>query len=470
MIRSMRMPRKLLLFSCLVVALLAWAHGRASDRAAGGESSGAIFRSQGEQVEWQGVASCGGAGGCHDQAGPVHKKFRAVNIWEKSDKHARTYLKTLHDERSKQIVKNLKGLKTLQEAKPESEKLCLHCHSMERARKRGKRFSPDEGVGCEICHGPAQNWLADHQRDPWKKLNAQQKEQRGFRPLKDLEVRASVCVDCHVGSPAASVDHDLIAAGHPRLMFEFGAYHANLPKHWEMADDKKDRKDFEIRLWLTGQAASAEAAVELLERRAKDIRLPWPEFAEYDCFACHHALREPSWRRERGFGGRTPGSLSWGTWYFTMPRMLAGQQRLGTANLPPELDKLAKAMTKLTDRDAAAALAGTVHQELQQWRLTLRAAGPLDADARPLLKALIDAGPQAARTDWESAVQLYLAIAAANDALSDLDPKHPSEDWKKALNDLFKQVDLETRYDSPRRYSPGPIEERLKKLRERLKG
>ncbi len=46
------------------------------------------------------------------------------------------------------------------------------------------------------------------------------------------------------------VDHDLIAAGHPALRFEFATYFANLPPHWDVARDKKanssdDCADFE---------------------------------------------------------------------------------------------------------------------------------------------------------------------------------------------------------------------------------
>ncbi len=445
--------------------------GRSANPVAVADETTERFRAQAKQLKWEGVASCDSAQ-CHNR--PIQgKRFTEARTWFHEDKHAKTYTRTLDSDRSRQIVKNLRRLASLAQAKPQDEALCLQCHSMNVPRElRGKKFSPDEGVGCESCHGPAGNWLADHQREPWKDLDDQAKEQRGFRPLKkSLENRAKVCVDCHVGSAEASVDHDLIAAGHPRLIFEFGAYHANLPKHWELADDKKDRPDFELRVWLTGQAATALAATELLEARAGSQKYPWPEFAEYDCFACHHNLSEPSWRRERGFGGRTPGSLSWGTWYFSMPRVLASQPRFLQPNLPQELDRLTKALTEsLLNRDAALTPAGAVRKELQQWSDGLRKTGKLDATAaRELLKALIDAGPQAARTDWESATQLYLALAAASDALSDLDPKHPAEEWKKALRDLFKQIDLQTRYDSPRLYTPKPIEARLEALRKRLK-
>jgi hypothetical protein len=39
----------------------------------------------------------------------------------------------------------------------------------------------------------------------------------------------------------------------------------------------------------------------------KEPPTPWPDFARFDCYACHHDLKVPSWRQERGYGGRTPG-------------------------------------------------------------------------------------------------------------------------------------------------------------------
>jgi hypothetical protein len=109
--------------------------------------------------------------------------------------------------------------------------------------------------------------------------------------------------------PLRDVDHDLISAGHPRLQFEFGTYRANMPAHW------RQRKQAETDVWAAGQRATAEAALALLAYRAKTG--PWPEFAEYDCFACHHSLTQPTWR-QTGEPRRPPGMIPWGSWYFAM--------------------------------------------------------------------------------------------------------------------------------------------------------
>src|SRR5205823_4821454 len=145
-----------------------------------------------------------------------------------------------------------------------------------------------------------------------------------------------MCVDCHVGKPGSDVNHDLIAAGHPWLKFEFSAFHAHYPKHW---DDAKDRdpakdprggKDFELRAWAAGQLVSAEAALNLLAERAdEEKKHPWPEFAEYDCFACHHDLKAKSSHQQRYLeqaGNKKPGELVWGDWYLSVPKALAERE------------------------------------------------------------------------------------------------------------------------------------------------
>mgnify|MGYP006147321809 CR=1 FL=1 len=44
----------------------------------------------------------------------------------------------------------------------------------------------------------------------------------GLVPLEDPQVRAGVCLDCHYGSAEGNqfVTHRMMAAGHPRIVFE----------------------------------------------------------------------------------------------------------------------------------------------------------------------------------------------------------------------------------------------------------
>src|SRR5439155_22815464 len=131
------------------------------------------------------------------------------------------------------------------------------------------------------------------------------------------------------------------------LNFEFGAFQALMPRHWrEQAENA--RPDFEARAWAVGQVTSAQAALALLEHRSRSSSSAWPEFAEYDCFACHHDLREPSWRQEPGhYAKRKPGAFPWDSWYFALlPQALAMSAGKSDASLPTVLSDLKKEMQK----------------------------------------------------------------------------------------------------------------------------
>ena len=106
------------------------------------------------------------------------------------------------------------------------------------------------------------------------------------------------------------MNHDLIAAGHPRLNFDYGTYLRSLPPHWaerdrDVSPPKLRPATDEFRHWLVGRAATTAASYRLLADRA--TRGPWPELAEFDCYACHHGL---SGEKTKPFGHR-PGALVW---------------------------------------------------------------------------------------------------------------------------------------------------------------
>jgi len=151
-------------------------------------------------------------------------------------------------------------------------------------------------VQCESCHGPAGDWLHAHDRAGFSRAT------RGFIDTKNLSERAGACMPCHVGPNDAAgnqqvVDHDLIAAGHPRLTFEFHAYFESLPAHWDRAADQaRHPGDFHFRSWLAGQTRQAEQQTRLNQTQPRD-------FARFDCFACHHALSGESSTRERAASG-----------------------------------------------------------------------------------------------------------------------------------------------------------------------
>jgi hypothetical protein len=185
---------------------------------------------------------------------------------------------------------------------PHQNAKCLACHSVVDSVNQNpdaREQALSEGVGCGGCHGPSEKWAAAHVAPGWKALSNEQKwKQYGFVPTKNLVARALNCASCHVGDGERDMNHDMIAAGHPRLAFEPASFHAsgNYRKHWA---ERGSARDFEVRVWAVGKVATLRAAVNLLYERATAPRRPTP-------------------------GGRAP------------RRPVAGVQRVQLLRLPPD--------------------------------------------------------------------------------------------------------------------------------------
>ncbi|MCI0460790.1 MAG: cytochrome c family protein [Gemmataceae bacterium] len=391
-------------------------------------------------IQLTGTASCSGRG-CHGSLKPTldRKPDDPVQLdeytrWLLHDKHANAHA-VLFNKRSQRMAELL----NIPKDKAHEEPRCLACHSnpfasgpaavaeLRRtpptARAEVVRAERVSGVGCESCHGSAEKWLAPHTSAAWKKLSAEEKFKQGMVPVSNLAVLAETCAGCHVGAPpgaagiARDVNHDLIAAGHPRLNFEFGAYLANLPPHWNTKVRKRSA-DEEARAWAVGQAVSACAALDLLAHRADEAardprgHQPWPEFSEYDCFACHHNL-PASWRwSKQHYSGRKPGAFPWGTWYFALPPRLDSDKQ---GELTPSLDALEKLMSRPSPpAQEVARQARTAFEQMRN--LQQRVGAEFDqAQLRRLLGGLGQNGGKgldALTTTWDGAEQLYLAAHA----------------------------------------------------------
>lgn len=368
------------------------------------------------------------------------------------DKHAQAFA-ILFDKPAQDMLRKWKGLSASHAVHPEREVLCLRCHVHPDFDRHAlivdgiAQFRLEDGVSCEACHGPAERWLAAHFRPEWRDMPASRRAEFGMADTRSVAGRARVCVDCHVGSPQADVDHDLIAAGHPWLKFEAADHHSQWHKHWSAAKDKNPARssrastDFEARLWLVGQVASAKAALELLAERARDPNRPWPEFAEHDCHACHHDLTASA--RQPIAGGKA-GAPPWNAWYTAMLPSAVKP----TAD-PGKLDAGLKDLRELMaawrpPRGAVAAnareLAVELDQWLVQWERRPREELPLNVIARHLL-SLPEATP--AQT-WTAASQWHKALAAVGRARLD---QRVSPPWLAELPALEKLLRLPGEFD-----------------------
>jgi hypothetical protein len=415
-----------------------------------------------DQGQYVGVSSCAAAnchGGTTREVPFDRNRFSisAYSVWVEKDRHADAY-SVLFGPKSKGIYRRL----GLDRDPPQKVKLCLDCHTVNTADRR-PTFAQEDGVSCENCHGPAAGWLAAHSRADWKSLTADQKAGYGMRNLRgDLRVRAQVCVDCHVGSPDKEVSHDLIAAGHPRLMFEFAGYHDLVPRHW---DDGADREaiaratgnSFDAQLWIVGQLAGARAAARLCRARAEraaQSKVFWPELAEYDCYACHHNLIPAGWRQElRRFGNdqSKPGMPRPNIWYFAMidpiSRSLFLEKR---GESIPSLAPFDRSRRRFIARREVAAEVGRdaarleafLDESLKKFRFApSQAAGQLFRVSPDQIRTILAQITDLKRndvTDWDDVAQVYLA-AVALERVVENQPKMMTVDRRQAI-ELLKRT------------------------------
>ena len=238
-------------------------------------------------ARYEGVASCAGST-CHGRAegnGAVVRQDE-LRLWQEPSSrggaHSRAYL-ALVSPRGERIASSL-GLGAAERAPA-----CLGCHATP-AGQRGDRFQITDGVGCEGCHGPASGWIASHYA-----VGASHSGNvaGGLAALDVPAVRASVCLDCHLGSirPGQFVTHAMMAAGHPRMSFELDLF-SSLQQHWDVDADYVARKSGSdsVRLWAVGQAEALQRTLGLFAEGNLASSGIFPELTFYDCHSCHRPI------------------------------------------------------------------------------------------------------------------------------------------------------------------------------------
>ncbi|MFI5456222.1 MAG: multiheme c-type cytochrome [Isosphaerales bacterium] len=279
--------------------------------------------------------------GCHDQKNNPTYKAEELEGWicqmvefdtfDKQDKHKLAFA-ALTGSRGQQMSKLLNTDVTKIEA-------CLNCHSVPARVSESQSYTREtDGVTCVACHGAHAEWVEKHQRasKEWHDLDRKDKERRfGMTDLWDPVRRAETCASCHVGNFAQGkvVTHAMYAAGHPPLPgFETATFGDLQPRHWQYLREKTperlsrlnrpDPHNLEqtqlvrisglvvLRDWMTLFAEQASTS------KPDPVGAQWPDFARFDCYACHHELQAKdgvSWRQVRrrdGHPGR-PTAPEW---------------------------------------------------------------------------------------------------------------------------------------------------------------
>jgi len=370
-----------------------------------------------------GVASCT-ASGCHGGGKAGEIVGSEYNIWISEDPHAKAF-SVLYDEASVRMLQLLDGKETVV---PYQDDRCLACHSTTFAPPRDDHAPViSDGVGCEACHGPAERWLGPHVQG---RLSAATKAQLGMWDTDQLSSRAKICADCHVGGPQREVNHDLIAAGHPRLQFELGAYFEALPKHWnENRDRGIHENQFDVRTWAVGQAISSQLALAQLARRATAGQA-WPELSEWSCSACHHDLRDEQARQKKlaDAGNLSGRSIAWDDWNHHLPRhylrAIERAFRLKSTSGPTieaEIEALQLLVQNTySDRTAVAERAGKLATKLGNWAVLLEQATVDRRSLDSLSFFIAQHAAGAGHSSWSSSAQAYDALASMHQSRLEL--------------------------------------------------
>jgi hypothetical protein len=244
-----------------------------------------------------GVASCANSV-CHGAVIPHAESDIEQNeytVWARRDPHSETYRDLLRDD-FVAITRKL-GL-----APPHREPVCLACHASNvPPAKRGKKFSMQDGIGCETCHGGAQKYLSTHTVTGTTRA---ENIRNGLYPTDSMVDRTRLCLSCHYGTSEQFVTHEIMGAGHPRISFELDTFSELLNPHVVYDDDYRARKPIysHVKMWALGQAVAAESMLEMINDRHIRAAGLFPELSLFDCHSCHHPMSQQTWARNDSTG------------------------------------------------------------------------------------------------------------------------------------------------------------------------
>lgn len=382
-------------------------------------------------------ASCA-ATACHGGPRPGVAKANASRgaeypLWLQRDPHARAH-HSLSSEQGTRILQRMKIVDGSEITNRAGLNACLSCHNnSDRPLTDAMGNLRLEGVACDQCHGPSQQWRNVHYSGQWPALESNgESSVLGFVSNQDLLTRARMCASCHIGDARRNMNHDMIAAGHPPLFYEFATYHNRLPKHWR-DPRSRDNEHYESTLWLVGQVAALEAQVALIQSRASvrasasssgdDAQTIWPEFAHLDCAGCHQPLLEDIASQHSASRARWSQWNRWGMQVIlnssSPPRTQTDAHVSIKIALRQAIDELEQQLrSPLAKRQEIEACAARLQNALSQWVALPEMQPSLHSYSTAQLVSLLANQPSRSAEDgdanltWESLSQLYLAGVA----------------------------------------------------------
>jgi hypothetical protein len=382
-----------------------------------GTSSSTAEAAAGDSAMHLGVASCAGST-CHGRQEGDGKVVRQdeIKLWQEDSSAGGTHsrsLRLISGPRGQAIAARL-GI-----GDPASAPMCLGCH-VDPAANHGPRFQKSDGVGCEACHGGAQNWIQTHYTVG---ASHARNVAQGMVPLDNPKVRAGVCLDCHFGSADAGqfVNHRIMAAGHPRIVFELDLFSTLQQHHNEDADyiRRKGRTD-DVRLWATGQAMALERSLTLYSNPGRGTEGVFPEFYFFDCHTCHRRISdEPSARPTNIANPARPIPEGMPAYNDENMIMLSAAARVVAPELGRRFDTDAKAFhaALAKDRPSAVAAAGRLRETAGALADAFARRSFGKAETFAIVDSIASDAISPRFTDYEGSVQSVMAIDTLLNAL-----------------------------------------------------
>jgi hypothetical protein len=400
-----------------------------------------------------GVTTCASST-CHGSTVPftesnvLQNEFRT---WNELDPHARAY-KTLLTPESKKIARNL-GL-----ASAETADVCLSCHADNvTPTNHGEEFNITEGVGCESCHGAAENYIESH-----TKVSHQDNLAAGLRKTENPTIRAELCVSCHLGNHTdRKITHTIMGAGHPRLSFELNTFSSIQPAHYQVDADYIERKGEynELQIWAIGQLVASEQLLTNIREFPRSGL--FPELVHMDCLGCHQPMSKVDWV-PNPLTKLSAGALKYNDAHLLMSYQLAKTVSPSLAN--QVLSNTQAFLNSGVSSKNSAQLASKLLDDISQIRSSLEGS-PLSQDqGKSILNALIRNGLSASHQGYASAEQSAMAI---NSVLRVVEIRENTSPNKEALlsgvDAMFKGV------NNPQQYRPEIFVSGLRKIQASLK-
>jgi len=254
-----------------------------------------------------------------------------------------------------------------------------------------------------------------------------------------------------VGTSDKHVDHEMIAAGHPDLTFELDSFSAAMPKHWK-TNRPNDDAWLGVQTWAIGEAVQLRESLNRLSRRASGPK--WPDYAELDCFACHHSLTAPgdSWRLTTTdyYQGRSPGVPAWnGSRYLVFRSFAAIVDPMASERMDRVVEHLSSLIGKWgnpKEISATALEAAGLVQQILQKIITQRYDPSLTARIMLAIagnaESISDGGERTAEQATMALDSLFIAYAANNKVANE-------SEVRGAINMLFQQLQNPSAYNAP---------------------